>query len=140
MSRVAPGRSMSALVWGTREPEIVLLHGGAQNAHTWDTVALALGRPLVAIDLPGHGHSGWRDDGAYGPVDNSAALAVAIDELAPKAAGVVGMSLGGMTAIVLASRHPELEATSAGLLGEWSDRHGLPSTYATALRARLALE
>jgi len=40
----------------------------------------------------------------------------------------------------VASRHPELEATSAGLLGEWSDRHGLPSTYATALRARLALE
>ena len=38
-------------------PELVFLHGGAQNAHTWDTVALALGRPLVAIDLPGHGHS-----------------------------------------------------------------------------------
>jgi len=105
---VMAGQRVSALVWGDSEPELVLIHGGAQNAHTWDTVALALGRPLVAIDLPGHGHSGWRDDGAYGPVDNAAALAVAINELAPKAAGVVGMSLGGMTAIVLASRHPEL--------------------------------
>ena len=105
---VMAGQRVSALVWGYGEPELVLIHGGAQNAHTWDTVALALGRPLVAIDLPGHGHSGWRDDGAYGPVDNAAALAVAINELAPKAAGVVGMSLGGMTAIVLASRHPEL--------------------------------
>ena len=38
-------------------PELVLVHGGAQNAHTWDTVALALGRPLLTIDLPGHGHS-----------------------------------------------------------------------------------
>ena len=50
-------RRLSALVWGTEPPELVLLHGGAQNAHTWDTVAMALGRPLVAIDLPGHGHS-----------------------------------------------------------------------------------
>ncbi|HEV2368339.1 MAG TPA: alpha/beta hydrolase, partial [Acidimicrobiales bacterium] len=50
-------RSLSALVWGTAPPELVLLHGGAQNAHTWDTVAMALGRPLVAVDLPGHGHS-----------------------------------------------------------------------------------
>ena len=41
----------------TAPPELVLLHGGAQNAHTWDTVALALDRPLVAVDLPGHGHS-----------------------------------------------------------------------------------
>ena len=106
--QVRPGQQVSALVWGTAEPELVLIHGGAQNAHTWDTVALALDRPLVAIDLPGHGHSGWREDGAYGPVDNAEALAVAISELAPKAAGVVGMSLGGMTTIVLASRHPDL--------------------------------
>ena len=52
----------------TGEPELVLLHGGAQNAHTWDTVALALGRPLVAIDLPGHGHS----DGPRRPADSLA--------------------------------------------------------------------
>ena len=55
---VAPGRRLSALVWGDAPPELVLLHGGAQNAHTWDTVAMALGRPLVAIDLPGHENDG----------------------------------------------------------------------------------
>jgi pimeloyl-ACP methyl ester carboxylesterase len=54
---VEPGRRLSALVWGDAPPDLVLLHGGAQNAHTWDTVALALDRPLVAIDLPAHGHS-----------------------------------------------------------------------------------
>src|SRR5919106_4111136 len=68
---VSPGRRLSALVWGDAEPELVFLHGGAQNAHTWDTVAMALGRPLVAVDLPGHGHSGWRTDGAYGPEENA---------------------------------------------------------------------
>ena len=61
------GTNLSALVWGDADPELVLIHGGAQNAHTWDTVALALGRPALAIDLPGHGHSGWRDDGLYTP-------------------------------------------------------------------------
>src|SRR5205807_2598027 len=60
-------RRVSGLVWGTGDPEIVLLHGGAQNAHTWDTVALALRRPLVAVDLPGHGRSDWRDDHEYWP-------------------------------------------------------------------------
>src|SRR5437763_10805244 len=90
------GRRVSALVWGDADPELVLVHGGAQNAHTWDTVALALDRPLVAVDLPGHGHSDWRDDGQYGPVDNAEALAVAIRELAPNARAVMGMSLGGL--------------------------------------------
>src|SRR5215204_6211916 len=55
--KVGPDRRLSALVWGEEPAELVLLHGGAQNAHTWDTVAMALDRPLVAIDLPGHGHS-----------------------------------------------------------------------------------
>src|SRR3546814_15850690 len=53
---VEPGRSLSALVWGGGDPEVVLLHGGGQNAHTCDTVAMALRpRRLLAIDRPGHG-------------------------------------------------------------------------------------
>ena len=59
-----PGRNLSALVWGGTDPELVLVHGGAQNAHTWDTMAMALGRPLIAVDLPGHGHSDGNRAGA----------------------------------------------------------------------------
>jgi pimeloyl-ACP methyl ester carboxylesterase len=102
------GRNVSALVWGDGPAEIVLLHGGGQNAHTWDTVALALGRPVVAIDLPGHGHSDWREDHDYSPVANAVDVAVAVQELAPRASLVVGMSLGGLTAIRLAAEHPSL--------------------------------
>lgn len=101
-------RSLSALVWGTEPPEIVLLHGGAQNAHTWDTVALALDRPLVAIDLPGHGHS---DGGISGSLDvhrNARDIAIVIRALAPDARVVVGMSLGGMTSVALVAHAPEL--------------------------------
>jgi pimeloyl-ACP methyl ester carboxylesterase len=70
-------RRVSALIWGTRSPEIVLLHGWAQNAHIWDTVALALDRPLVAIDLPGHGHSDHRPDGPFNPRTNARDVAIA---------------------------------------------------------------
>jgi len=105
---LADGRSVSALCWGVGEPQLVLLHGGAQNAHTWDTVALALGVPLVAIDLPGHGHSSWRDDGRYLPEVMAHDMATAVGQLAPGARAVVGMSLGGLTALALAGHAPHL--------------------------------
>jgi pimeloyl-ACP methyl ester carboxylesterase len=105
---VEPGRQLSSLLWGDGEPELVFLHGGAQNAHTWDTVALAIGRPLVAIDLPGHGHSDGGKNGSLALHDNAADIAVAIRALAPTARGVVGMSLGGLTTIALTRVAPEL--------------------------------
>src|SRR5262245_11969055 len=103
-----PDRRLSALVWGEAPPEIVFLHGGAQNAHTWDTVALALDRPLLAVDLPGHGHSDGGLDGALDPASNARDVAATIRALAPDAAAVVGMSLGGATAIGLAAHAPDL--------------------------------
>jgi pimeloyl-ACP methyl ester carboxylesterase len=105
---VGPQRHLSALVWGDADPGMVLLHGGAQNAHTWDTVALALGRPLVAIDLPGHGHSDGGRSGSLGLEDNAQDVATAIRALAPNARAVVGMSLGGMTTIALTTVAPEV--------------------------------
>src|SRR3954470_7935207 len=106
---VSGGRNVSALVWQPDKPaELVLVHGGAQNAHTWDTVALALDRPLVAIDLPGHGHSDHRDDHAYWPAENAIAVEAAVRALAPKNRLVVGMSLGGLTSIALAARAADI--------------------------------
>jgi esterase len=108
VTEAGAGRQVSVLVWGEAEPELVFLHGGGQNAHTWDLVALHLGRPAIAVDLPGHGHSSWRADRDYGPVRNAAAVAAAVAEFAPRARGLVGMSLGGLTAIRLAATRPDL--------------------------------
>ncbi len=105
---VEGGHRVSVLSWGETDPELVLLHGGAQNAHTWDTVALALARPLIAVDLPGHGRSDWRDDHDYSPRINALAVETVVRALAPRARMIVGMSLGGLTALALARRAPEL--------------------------------
>lgn len=106
---LSDGRSLSALRWGTDSPEVVFLHGGAQNAHTWDTVALGL-RPtaLLAVDLPGHGRSSWRSDRRYDPVAAAEDVAEMLEVHAPEVRLVVGMSLGGLTATSLASARPDL--------------------------------
>jgi pimeloyl-ACP methyl ester carboxylesterase len=99
---------ISALRWAGSAPRVIFLHGGGQNAHTWDTVIVGLGEPALAVDLPGHGHSGWREDGDYSPRNNADALAPVLRDLASSADLVVGMSLGGLTAIRLAALAPEL--------------------------------
>lgn len=102
------GQTISMLVWGDRPAELVFLHGGGQNAHTWDTLLLMLDRPAVAIDLPGHGRSAWRADRDYTPWTNAAALARILPAVAPEAQAVIGMSLGGATTIRLAGTRPDL--------------------------------
>ena len=99
---------ISAVHFGDDAPRVVFLHGGGQNAHTWDTVILGLGLPALAIDLPGHGRSAWREDGDYGPRHNAVAIEPMIRSLAADADLVVGMSLGGLTAMRLAVTAPEL--------------------------------
>ncbi len=103
-------RQLSGLRWGEGEPELVLVHGGAQNAHTYDTTALALGRDLVAIDLPGHGHSDPSPAGNSAIASHARDLERALEQLSERALPLVGMSLGGLVSIVAASERPDLVA------------------------------
>jgi pimeloyl-ACP methyl ester carboxylesterase len=107
--RVALTDEVSALSWGQMPAKIVLAHGVALNAHTWDATVLAWPDPTVgflALDLPGHGDSPWRADADYnpatlaGPVEEALVAARSQGLLVPGPA-MVGHSLGGLIALEL---------------------------------------
>lgn len=92
------GARLHYLDWPGGAEILVLLHGGALSAHTFDLVALALGDSVrcLALDLRGHGRSDWAD--AY-PVDRSAAdVADLAASLSLDRVNLAGMSLGGCIA------------------------------------------
>ena len=89
-------------------PAAVLLHGGSSSAATWDRLATALtaaGHHVIAADLRGHGGSArTRDYPLNGYSDDIRDL---MDALGIGSAALVGHSLGGYAASVLAQREPE---------------------------------
>ena len=103
---VPAGGHVSGVIWGAGPPEVVFLHDTGESARAWDTLVLALGRPAVAVDLPGHGRSDWRHDARYEPGKLAAAVAEAIGSFAPRARLVVGTGLGGLTALAVRRKQP----------------------------------
>ena len=98
----ANGLRMHFLEWGepTAQP-IILLHGGALTAHTWDVVCLGLLPEFrcIAPDLRGHGDSEWAADGDYSTDAHRRDLEALLAHLEIDRCSIVGNSLGGMTAI-----------------------------------------
>jgi pimeloyl-ACP methyl ester carboxylesterase len=88
---------------------LVLLHGGVTTVGlSFAAVlpALAADRRVVAPELQGHGHTA--DTGRALAVPNVASDVVALlDELGIREADFLGYSLGGLTALEIAVRHPD---------------------------------
>jgi pimeloyl-ACP methyl ester carboxylesterase len=98
------------LDWGTAgRPTIVFLHGGSLTAHTWDLVCLALRRDYrcVALDLRGHGDSGWSAEADYTLDAHRADVEAVVEQLQLAQFILVGMSLGGLTSLAYAGRHAD---------------------------------
>lgn len=95
------------LSWGTAGmPGLLFVHGGAAHAEWWSFIApfFSAHWHAVAIDLSGHGESGWRE--AYGhPMWATEVMAVANDVGFPGPPVVVGHSLGGMVTIQTAATY-----------------------------------
>lgn len=106
------GMRLRALVYshedGDGHPPVALLHGGKQNAHTWDLTVAAARMNAIALDLPGHGCSDWLEDHDYSPRRLGAPVTAALQVLCPEVEVLVGMSLGGMVAVLAAATLPQL--------------------------------
>lgn len=91
---------------GDHGSRVVFLHGLFGQGRNWTQIGkvLAEGHRVLLVDLPHHGRSGWEDGFDYLEVaDRVAGLLDAGDP-----ATLVGHSLGGKVAMVLALQHPEL--------------------------------
>jgi 3-oxoadipate enol-lactonase len=94
---------------GTEGSPVVLLHPLALAGGIWDPMArhLAGEHRVLAPDARGHGNSEW--DGEPFTVDDLAAdTAAIVEELDLGPVDVVGMSMGGCTAMALAASRPDL--------------------------------
>ena len=104
---VVDGCEVHWLAWGeVGAAPLVLVHGGAAHARWWAPHApmLTQGRRVVAVDLSGHGDSGWRD--VY-RAEQWAQEALAVAEAAGGVGRpvIAGHSMGGFVAIVTAAVH-----------------------------------
>lgn len=107
---MTPELTLAARAWGPRDAEPVLaLHGWLDNAATFDGLAPEMaGTCVVALDLPGHGRSDHRPAGCwYQLVDYVADVLAAADALGWSRFTLMGHSLGGAVATLLAATHPE---------------------------------
>ena len=105
------GVSLAADVQGPQDgPPVILLHGGGQTRGAWGNTSSAMARHgfrVTALDLRGHGESGWSPDGRY-------ALDQFADDLRTVAATLeqppvlVGASLGGLTSMLACGEEPKV--------------------------------
>jgi pimeloyl-ACP methyl ester carboxylesterase len=116
---LATGLTGHALEWDAPgDTTFVLVHGFLDNAYGWHEVAPLLGAHAIAVDVRGHGDSGWVGPGGYYYyMDYVADLDDAIRQLARERVIVVGHSMGGGVAAYWAGARPERASAVALLEG-----------------------
>ncbi len=90
-------------------PALVLLHGWGLNVRVWDPLAEALGGRfrLIALDLPGHGHSPWQPARATARRQVEGIRAAVASLLGHNPYALLGWSLGAELALEWASARPQ---------------------------------
>lgn len=91
----------------TSAPTLLIAHGLFGSARNWNVIAKRLSgpRPVISVDMRNHGESPWFDSHSY--ADLAGDLAEVIEaEGAP--VDLLGHSMGGKSAMVLALARPEL--------------------------------
>lgn len=97
----------AGLEWGEGTPPTVLLHGFLDHAGSWEEVATALPGRRVALDLRGHGRTGWVAPGHHYYFPDYVAD---LDAFIARIGGpvhLVGHSMGGTLSTLYAGARPE---------------------------------
>lgn len=97
---------------GTGTP-LVLIHGFTADSQSWAPLEKALppDRPLIRIDLPGHGRSPRRRVASFAELARM--MTEALDSAAPDCVHLLGHSLGAALALALADIRPRRVASLA---------------------------
>ncbi len=104
------GLQLHYVEWGTPgNPPMILLHGFQSNAHTWDTLSRVLADAyyVLALDQRGHGDTSWAPDGNYTPDVFISDIVRFIDALHLGPTRLVGHSMGGRHAAMVAAEYPD---------------------------------
>ena len=122
---------------------LLLVHGFTGSADDFDPVLTGLGRdrPVVAVDLPGHGGSEGSDDEAiYGLGAMSAWLLRFADEIGVEEFHLLGHSMGGLitqrTAAAASQRLQSLVLMSTGMGALREEAGEIATRIAVAARDR----
>ncbi len=95
---------------GDGKPPMVMVHGLDRNARTFDHLATRFTSKyrVLAIDMRGHGDSGWDPQGRYLVEDHVGDLEGVVQQLSLRNLVLWGNSTGGRVVQVFAGKHPDL--------------------------------
>lgn len=119
LARLVPDVRVSRVSWSGGETQtlelgagapLLLIHGGLDNAFSWAPIlpALARGRRVIAVDLPGHGLADTFDfAGVELLAHGRTFLREVLDSLGLSAVDMLASSIGALYALALALSAPE---------------------------------
>ena len=106
---VVNGMNFHYLEWGDdTNPDVLLLHGASQQAHSWDFVSLSLADKyhVLAWDQRGHGDTDWAPEGDYSIEAHQRDLDGFVQVCGMDSFVLIGHSMGGRNSYIWTSRHP----------------------------------
>ncbi len=141
-----PHTEVAAHLYGPEDGQpVIALHGWLDNAATFSRLAPLLnGVRIVALDLPGHGHSDHRPVGAaYNIWDYAHDVLQTAEQFGWQQVSLLGHSMGAIVSVLLAGAMPdriERLALIDGVIPYTGEADTAPQKLGESLQALLAVD